>query len=137
MLAGMSSLPPPRVVAAVSSEAQPRINAILSGWELRYVGSGSELVKALDEAAWDMMIVEVHSNRDAAAAALTCVRSREASFPVVCVCEAAFAMPRHAAVDALGAIGTDAFIDLRKYPADGAGNDAVRTILEGLLPVLV
>jgi hypothetical protein len=136
----MTSLPPaPRVVAAVSSEAQPRIRAILCGWELRFVGSGSELVKALGDGAWDMMILEVHFNRHAAAAALKCAISGNASFPVVCVRHAPFATRGHAALDALrttlGAVGAHAFIDLLEHADDDAGNAAARTLLEGLLPV--
>ena len=59
----------PRVVAAVSAGVRRRISAILQGWELRFVRAGSELVRALDEARCDLMIVEVHFNESSAAAA--------------------------------------------------------------------
>jgi chemotaxis response regulator CheB len=134
MLRGMTC-----VIAAVSSAARPRISAILRGWELRFVDSGSELVKALADRAWDMMILEVHFNRHAAAAALKCALSGNASFPVVCVRHAPFANRGHAALDALrmtlGAVGAHAFVDLLEYAEDEAGNVAARALLEGLLPM--
>jgi chemotaxis response regulator CheB len=126
-------------VAAVSAEAQPRISAILRGWELRFVDTGSELVKALAERTWDMMVLEVHFNRHAAAAALKCALSGNASFPVVCVRHAPFANRGHAALDALrttlGAVGAHAFVDLLEHADDEAGNAAARALLEQLLPV--
>ena len=129
------------VVAAVSAEARPRISAILRGWELHFVDTGSELVKALADRTWDMMVLEVHFNRHAAAAALQCALSGNASFPVVCVRHAPFANRGHAALDALrmtlGAVGAHAFVDLLEYADDDAGNAAARLLLEELLPVTV
>ena len=130
----------PRVVAAVSRDIQTRIRAILSGWELRFVRSGTELMHALDELRCDMMIVEVHFDASAAAAALRCALSREEGFPVVCVRGVRFGESGHAALDALrmalGAVGAHEFIDLLKYPDDEPGNAGVRAMLERLVPAI-
>ena len=75
----------PRIVAAVNADVRPRIRAILPGCELRFVQTGSELVRALEEAQCTLMIVEVHFDDSSAVAALKCVLAREETFPVVCV----------------------------------------------------
>jgi chemotaxis response regulator CheB len=134
----MSSPSTLRVIAAVSADVQPRLRAVLRGFELRFVQSGSELVRALDEAQCDLMVVEVNYDESAAVAALKCVLSREATFPVVCVRNVPFAKLRHAVLDALrtalGAVGAHDFIDLLDYSADDSGNARVRAILERHLP---
>jgi len=58
----------PCVVAAVSGEIEPRIRAILAGCALRFVHTGSELIRALDEARCALLIVEVHFYGSTAAA---------------------------------------------------------------------
>jgi hypothetical protein len=130
--------PAPRVVAAVSRDVGPRIRAILPACELRCVGTGSELVRALDEAPCNLLIVEVHFDESTAVAALTVALARGATCPVVCVRDVPFAKLAHATLDALrmalGAVGAQAFIDLLEYPDDEAGNAGVRALLERLLP---
>jgi hypothetical protein len=125
-----------RVIAAVARDGQPRLRAILAADELRFVQTGSELVRALAEARCDLLIVEVHFDESTAVAALKCVLARGETFPVVCIREAPFAKPGHAALDALrmalGAVVVQAFIDLLEYPDDAAGNARVRSMLEGL-----
>lgn len=127
----------PRIVAAVRSAVQPRIRAIVPACELRFVRNGSELVRALNEAPCDLLIVETHFNESAAAAALSYARAREETFPVVCVRDVPFAKPPYAALNALrailGAAGADAFIDLHAHANDEAGNACARAILEPLL----
>ena len=128
-----------RVVAAVGPYVKPRIRAILPRCDLRFVASGSELVRALDEAPCDMMIVEVHFNESAAAAALRCALARNETFAVVCVRSMSFAAPPHAALNALrmvlgGSMPVHAFVDLVGYSDDEAGNGRVRGMLERLLP---
>ena len=126
----------PRVVAAVSAGVRRRISAILQGCELRFVRAGSELVRALDEARCDLMIVEVHFNESSAAAALRCVLARDERFPVACVREVPSERPGYAALGALrmaAGVGAQAFIDLLDYPDDEAGNAGARAVLKGLL----
>jgi len=131
------SLAAPRVVAAVSDDLQPRIRALLPGCVLRFVQTGSELVRALDEARCAMMIVEVHFNGSSAVAALRFVLAREETFPVVCVRD----VPRDRRGDTvLGALRsalrgtvTRDFIDLAEHPDDETGNARVRAMLMGLL----
>ena len=127
-------LPAPRVVAAVSSGIRPRILAVLAGCELCFVSSGSELVSALGAAPCGLLIVEVHFDESAAAAALRCALACEASFPVVCVRDVLGAKPAHAALNALrmalGSIGAPEFIELWEHPNDEAGNARVRARLE-------
>jgi hypothetical protein len=128
----------PRVVAAVSSEVQPRILAILAGCAVRFVQTGSELVRALDEAHCALMIVEVHFNESTAVAALRCVLSREETFPVVCVRDVPCDKPGYAALNALraalGGVGAQDFIDLVEHRDDEAGNARVRAAFMRLLP---
>jgi hypothetical protein len=129
----------PRVVAAVSRDVQPRIRAILSGCELRFVQTGSELVRALDEAHCEMMIVEVHFDGSAAVAALRCVLAREESFPVVCVRDVPSDQRGHVALDALrmalGGLVAHSFVDLVEHGDDEAGNAHVRaTFMRTLRP---
>jgi hypothetical protein len=127
----------PRVVVAVSGDLQPRIRALLPGCMVRFVQTGSELVRALDEAQWAMMIVELHFDESAAVAALRCVLARKATFPVVCVRDVPFAKPGYAALDALrlalGAVVVGSFVDLVEHCDDEAGNARVRAMLERLL----
>ena len=126
----------PRVIAAVSQSVKNRIRAILPHCELRFVSAGSELVRALDEARCDMMIVEVHFNESSAASALRCVLARDETFPVVCVREVDCDRPPHAALGALrmaAGVSAQAFVDLLAYPDSEAGNAGARAVLEELL----
>ena len=133
-------IPPPaapRIVAAVSPDVQCRIRAILSECELCFVCTGSELVRVLDEAHCDMMIVEVHFDESTAVAALKCALSRDGTFPVVCVRSVPFAKLGRPALDALrmalGGLGAQHFIDLLQYADDESGNASVRSMLEQLM----
>jgi len=126
----------PRVVAAVGSELRARLGAVLHECGVRFVQSGSDLVRALDEARCDLMIVEVHLDESAALAALRCARSRGDACRVVCV-GAGRSNFRHAVLDtlrtALGAVGAHDFIHLVDYPDDAEGNRRVRAVFEPLL----
>ena len=127
----------PRVVAAVSGDLQPRIRALLPGCVLRFVRTGSELVRALDEAHCAMLIVEVHFDEHAAVAALRCVLAREDTFPVVCVRSVSCDRRERVVLDALrralhGTVAR-AFIDLAEHLDDETGNARVRTMLMRLL----
>src|SRR5687767_1225438 len=126
--------PVPRVVAAVSSCIRPRIVAVLSGCEVCFVSTGTELVRALDAAPCALLMVEVHFDESAAAAALRCALACEASFPVVCVRDVPGAKPAHAALNVLrlafGSVGARDFIELWEHPDDEAGNARVRSRLE-------
>ena len=126
-----------RVVAAVTSDVQARIQAILTGCDLRFVHSGSDLVRALDEARCQILIVEVHFNESVAVAALTCVLARDETFPVVCVRDVPSEEPGHIALNALrmavaGVVVRD-FIDLLEHRDDEIGNAQVRGRFERLL----
>lgn len=126
-----------RVVAAVSRDLGPRIRAILPDCELRLVATGSELVQALDEARCDLLIVEIHYDESAAAAALKIALARDVTCNVVCIRDLPFAKLARAALDALrialGGVGAQAFVDLLEYPDDAAGNARVCALLERLM----
>ena len=125
----------PRVLATVSPDIQRRVRAILPECELRFVATGTQLVRALDEARCDMVIVEMHFDESAAMAALRLVLLREESFPIVCVRSVPPARPAPPALGALRmALGAANFIDLLQYPDDEAANARLRAVLEGLLP---
>jgi hypothetical protein len=133
------SVPSPRVVAAVGAGVMSRIRAILPPCDLRFVASGSELVRALDEAPCDMMIVEVDFSEGAAAAALRCALARDERFAVVCVRTVPIASPPYAVLNTLrmllgGAMPVDAFVDLVHYSDDELGHAHLREILTRLLP---
>jgi hypothetical protein len=126
-----------RIVAAVSRDLQRRIRSILPECELRFVRSGSELARELDEAHCDLMIVEVHFDESTAVAALKCALSRQASYPIVCLRGVPFAKLRGRALDALrmalGELGAQHYIDLLQYADDEIGNARVRSMLERLM----
>lgn len=129
----------PRVVAAVSPEVQRRIRAILCGCELHFVQTGKQLLRALDEARCDMLIVGSHFDESTAVAALERVLARGETFPVVCVRGMPFATKLgQPTVEALriasSELGAQHFIDLLQYPDDENGNACVRAMLERLLP---
>ena len=46
-----------RVLAAVPREAEPRILSVLPQCDVRFVHTGEQLVRALDEGPCDMVIV--------------------------------------------------------------------------------
>jgi DNA-binding LacI/PurR family transcriptional regulator len=129
----------PRVVAAVSREVQRRIRAILPGCELHFVQTEEQLLRALNEARCDMLIVGSHFDESTAVAALERVLARGASFPVVCVRVMPFAARLgQPTVEALrmasSELGAQHFIDLLQYPDDENGNARVRALLQRLLP---
>jgi hypothetical protein len=129
---------PPRIVAAVRRDVQRRIRAVLPECELRFVETGAQLVRALDEARCDMLIVGLHFDDSSAAAALQRVLAREETFPVVCVRGAPFSHLGETTLEAsrmaLSELGAQNFIDLLEYPDDALGNARVRAMLERLLP---
>lgn len=126
-----------RVVAAVTPELQPRLRAILSGCDLRFARTGSDLVRALEEAHCELMVLELHYDQAAALAALRCVVARQDTYPVVCVRAARF--PRTAAgmLDRLrlgvGAAVAPKLIELVEHLDDAAGNAQVRAMLEHVM----
>lgn len=128
----------PRVVAAVSGDVQRRIRAILPEFELHFVQSGAQLVRALDEGQCDMLIIGTHFDESSAVAVLERVLSREETFPVVCVRGVPFTRLGQPAFNALrlalGELGAHNFIDLLEYPDDEAGNARIRAMLERLIP---
>jgi len=134
------NLPPraPRVVAAVRRTTQRRIRAILPDCELRFVETGTELLRALDGSACDLLIVGLHFDQSSAAQALQRVLSRDENFPVVCVRGLPFSLLGQSALEAarlaMSELGAHNFIDLLQYPDDALGNERVRTMLERLLP---
>jgi hypothetical protein len=130
----------PRIVAAVSREVQRRVRAILPECEMYFAQTGSQLVRVLDDAPCDIMLVEIHFDESTAVAALKCARSRNGSFPVVCLRSVPFAKGGPPALDALrmalGELGPQIFIDLLQYSDDDAGNARVRAVLTQVLPEL-
>jgi hypothetical protein len=117
----------PRVVAAVSREVQRRIRAILPGCELHFVQTEEQLLRALDEARCDMLIVGSHFDESTAVAALERVLARGARF-------AKLGRPALDALRmALGELRAQHFIDLLQYADDEIGNARVRFMLEQLM----
>ena len=115
-----------RVVAAVSPDVEARLRAILPKCELRFVRTGAQLMRALDKAGCDLLIVGLHLDEWSALAALEGVLSREQTFPVVCVRGAPSLSPP----------AGQNFIDLLQYADDALGNARVRAMLVRLLPGL-
>jgi hypothetical protein len=127
-----------RVVAAVSRDVQERIRAILPECELRFVLTGAQLARALDETQCDMVIVGTHFDESSAVEAFERVLSRQETFAVVCVRGVPSVRLGERSLDALrlalSELGAQNFIDLLQYPDDALGNARVRAMLEQLLP---
>jgi hypothetical protein len=127
----------PRVLAAVASEAQRRILAVLPRCNVRFVHTGEQLVHALEEERCEMIIVGTHFDESTAVALLERVLARAKAIPVVCVRGVPSSRLGPPALDtlrvALGELGVRDFIDLLEHPDDEAGNARVRAILEGVL----
>lgn len=127
----------PRVVAAVGRSLQRRMGAILPDCELRFVETGAELARALDETSCDLLIVGLQFDQSSAVPALQRVLAREATFAVVCMRGLPFSLLGRPSLDAsrlaLSALGAHNFIDLLQYPDDALGNARVRAMLERLL----
>ena len=127
----------PRVLAAVAPEAEPRILSVLPQCNVRFVRTGEQLVRALDEEPCDMLLVGAQFDESTAVAVLERVLAREEAFPVVCVRGLRFSRIGRPALDslrlALSELGAQNFIDLLEYPDDEAGNARVRAMLERLL----
>ena len=126
----------PRVLAAVPREAEPRILSVLPQCNVRFVHTGEQLLRALDEGPCHMLIVGMQFDESTAVAALERLFLRDETFPVVGV----RGMPSRLgkpAVDsvriALGELGAQNFIDLLEYPDDDGGNERVRSMLQRLL----
>lgn len=127
---------PPRVVVAVSPELRPRIRAILPACELRFVESGPQLLRALDEERCDMLILGVHFDESTAVAALEHALSNGEMCPVVFVRGRRTiygARSLHALRMALDELGAQNFIDLLRYPDDALGNARVQAMLERVI----
>jgi hypothetical protein len=126
-----------RIVAAVSPDVQGRIRAILADCEVRFVDTGAELARALDEAPCDLALVGLHFEESSALPALEQVFSREHNFPVVCVRGRPFQRLEERSLNglrmALSELGVDNFIDLLQYPDDPAGNAHLAAALERVM----
>ncbi len=128
----------PRVMAAVARSLQRRIRAILPDCELRFVGTSAELLRALEQASCDLLIIGLHFDQSSAMQALQRVLARDETFPVVCVHGLPSSRLGYPALEAsrlaLSELGAHNFIDLRQYPDDALGNARVSAMLEHLLP---
>lgn len=127
-----------RVLVAVAEPARRRAAAILADCDLRFVESCDELLRALDEADHDLLVIGAHFDESSAAALLERVFEREDAGPVVCVRGTSFATRLgKPTVDALRLaseeLGAQYFIDLLEFPDDAEGNAHVRRMLERLL----
>ena len=126
----------PRVLAAVPREAEARILSVLPQCNVRFVHTGEQLLRALDDGPCDMVIVGMQFDESTAVAALERVFARDETFPVVCVRGVRSRLGKPAldsARIALGELGAQNFIDLLEYPNDEAGNARVRSMLGALM----
>lgn len=126
----------PRVLAAVPREAEPRILSVLPQCNVRFVHTGEQLLRALDEGPCHMVIVGMQFDESTAVAALERIFARDETFPVVCVRGVRSRLGKPAVESArvaLGELGAQNFIDLLEYPNDEAGNARVRSMLGALM----
>jgi hypothetical protein len=129
-----------RVVVAVSPGLRQRMRAIVPECELRFVETGDDLLRELDDERCDMLILGAHFDESSAVTALERVLARRETFPVVCVRGIHSRLGYrsiHALRMALDALGAREFIDLLLYPDDEAGNARVRALLERLMSRLM
>lgn len=126
----------PRVIVAVTKDVRPRIAAILSDCELRFVDHAAELAAELAHSCCNMLIVGLQFDESSGMDALEQVLRQEHDFPVVCVRGRPFSRLGTPALQvahvALGELGARNFIDLLEYPDDAAGNARVRALLHHL-----
>ena len=126
----------PRVLAAVPREAEPRILSVLPQCNVRFVHTGEQLLRALDEGPCHMVIVGMQFDESTAAAALERILARDDSPPVVCVRSVQSRLGKPAidsARIALSELGAQHFIDLLEYPHDEAANARLRSMLGALM----
>lgn len=127
---------PPRVVVAVSPEVQPRMRAVLPACELRFVESGAELLRALEEERCDLLVLGVHFDESSAVAALERALADGELCPVVFVRGRRTLYGQrslNALRMALRELGARYFLDLVRYPDDALGNARVQAMLERLI----
>jgi hypothetical protein len=129
----------PRVLAAVSPRAWPRLAAILRDWPTVVVSTREELERALNRQRFDMIIVGMHFDQSAACEVLRFIVKRGVRVPLVCIRALPFERGLGAAsIDAFRLasheLGAHNFLDLLEYPASEAGNRRLRWLLQELLP---
>ena len=113
------------------------MDAVVQGWDARYVESAASLVRALASEQHDLIIVGAHFDESNVIDALKQAVSQAQRTPVVCLRGTGFVSALGAGtVEALRlaseALGAEDFIDLSRFPDDDVGNARVRAMIERL-----
>jgi DNA-binding response OmpR family regulator len=127
-----------RVLVADTAEGDRRIAAILAGYEIKFVRTLDEARRALQADGFDLVLVGVHFDDSRMFDLLRYMQTNpgKAERCVVCMRSQRFvssAITVEGLEIAARTLGCELFLDLTWYADDAQGNQAVRTLLDGLL----
>jgi len=126
-----------KILVADGQDISRRIDKILKAYELTFVHTLGEAVRALDRLDYDLIIIGVHFDESRMFDLLRHVRAEERyqAKPVVCVASQRFGSP--ISIEGLEiatrALAASAFIDFARYGDDDEGNAAIRSVVERFL----
>ncbi len=125
------------ILIADGQDIDGRIGAILEPYQLTFVHTLAEAVRALDRAAYDLIIIGVHFDESRMFDLPRLVRADERyqATPVVCVASRPFGsvISVESLEIATRALAANAFIDFARHGNHDAGNAAIRGVVERLL----
>ena len=127
-----------RILIADTPEADPRISAILAGYDLVFVRTMTDAQRALDRERFALTLVGVHFDDSRMFDLLRHMQAKglRHGCAVVCMRSQHFVSPAitiEGLEIAAKALGCNLFLDLTWYADDAAGNAAVRTLFEALI----
>jgi CheY-like chemotaxis protein len=127
-----------KILVADTPEADRRLSAVLSGYDLVFVRTLEQAERAIEGTQFDLVLVSVHFDESRMFDFLRHLQARgtHTSSPVACTRSYRFVSPA-ISTDGLEitvkALGCSLFLDLTKYPDDAQGNAAIRKRLDDLL----
>jgi DNA-binding response OmpR family regulator len=127
-----------KILVADTPEADRRLSAILSGYDVVSVRTLEQAERAVDATRFDMVLVGVHFDESRMFDFLRHLQAKgtHGACPVACTRSYRFVSPAISVEGleiAVRALGCKLFLDLTKYPDDAQGNAAVRQLLDALL----
>jgi DNA-binding response OmpR family regulator len=127
-----------KILVADTPEADRRLSAVLSGYDLVFVRTLEQAERAIEGTQFDLVLVSVHFDESRMFDFLRHLQasSTHANCPVVCTRSYRFVSPAISIEGleiAVKALGCKLLLDLTKYPDDAQGNAAIRQLLDELL----
>lgn len=127
-----------KILVADTPEADRRLSAILSGYELVFVRTLEQAERSVRQAQFDLILVSVHFDESRMFDFLRHLQANgtHGKCPVVCTRSYRFMSPA-ITTDGLEitvkALGCSLFLDLTKHRDDAQGNAAIRQLVDQLL----